>query len=418
MNRFLLLGISGEGVCAFARAAEGLGASLVAIHEASDATSDQASVTATRVSFDVPDRASQEVLEGLSGEALQGVLAYGHRAAAVAALVAHARGLEWHPFEGVQAAADALLARGRWIALGLPTAWFAGVPSGSPLDTVADRLRLPCVVKAAIGRGAMGTQRADSFDACARALERLRERLEHLGPTGPPHHMCDAIVEGLVPGAEFALDGIMVRGVLHVLAIWENWGAEDAGWSGEPTFVTPPLLSAERQRLMAGVIAHAVLALGLGHGPVSATCRVNDEGIFVLDVVPWVANGARARALRFVDDRGSSVSLEELLLRQASGESLDVYAREGRAAGVLWLAAPTAGRLRWLGGIDAALRVQHIDQVIVTAQPGQLIEPSRSARAAAGAIVARAPDTDSAVRALIEASRAVTWTIDAVPPQE
>ena len=62
-------------------------------------------------------------------------------------------------------------------------------------------------------------------------------------------------------------------------------------------------------------------ALGLRHGPIHAECRVNDAGVFVLEVAARPIGGLCARALRFTRDGGATIPFEELLLRCAMGET-------------------------------------------------------------------------------------------------
>ena len=52
-------------------------------------------------------------------------------------------------------------ARGRLVAAGLPVPWFTTLELGQPLDSIAERVRFPCVVKPAVLSGSRGVMRAD-----------------------------------------------------------------------------------------------------------------------------------------------------------------------------------------------------------------------------------------------------------------
>ena len=108
------------------------------------------------------------------------------------------------------------------------------------------------------------------------------------------------LVEGFIPGREFAVEAILHHGALHVLALFDKPDPLDGPFlrrddlphavvgAGRPSSAR----SSRRSR-------SAAAALGLRHGPIHAECRVNDEGVFVLEVAARPIGGLCARALRF-----------------------------------------------------------------------------------------------------------------------
>jgi hypothetical protein len=176
------------------------------------------------------------------------------------------------------------------------------MPADATLASVADRVRFPCVVKPIIGAGAVPVPDPAAFEAaCA--------RLQGRGTL---------LVEAWVPGAEVVLQGVLTRGALHVLAVVET--------SHGPR-------TREDERLAGGMAAHAAAALGLGHGPIHAVCRINASGVFVLALAPWPMETALARSIRFATLGGApearyGITLAEILLRHAVGDNLDHYGRE------------------------------------------------------------------------------------------
>jgi hypothetical protein len=243
----------------------------------------------------------------VSQPAIDGVLATDGPAALAAAAVAGRRDLSWHPRASVEASTSPLRARGRLMAAGLPVPWFFAMPTSATLAGVADRLRFPCVVKPVEGRGAIRADDPASFEA---ACERLRARL-----AGGPD--AGLIVEAYVPGDEITLQGVLTHGAFHVLAVI-------AAGTSRPS---------DDVRMAAGMTAHAAAALGLRHGPLHAVCRVYGQEVFVLGLWPWPIQGPEASALRFATLGGADhprygITLSEILLRHALGESLDAYGRE------------------------------------------------------------------------------------------
>src|SRR5436190_13981009 len=149
-----------------------------------------------------------------------------------------------------------------------------------------------------------------------------------------------ALVEGFIPGREYALEGLMHHGELRVLAIFDKPDPLDGPFFEETIYVTPSTASSDVQRAVVETVGRAARAIGLKHGPVHAECRVNDQGVFVLEVAARPIGGLCARALRF-EKRGrgsfqgdSPISLEELLLRHSVGESPEEWGRESLASGV------------------------------------------------------------------------------------
>lgn len=264
-----------------------------------------------------------DLVDDPSAPAVDGVLAADEDSAPIAADAAARLGLPWHARAGVETAIDPLLARGRLMALGLPVPWFFTMSADATLASVADRVRFPCVVKSAAGRGAIRADDPAAFEAaCERhgRTETGRSGHREHGHTPQTRGAADPglIVEGYVPGGEIVLQGVLTRGALHVLAIVETW---------------PGLRTPEDERRAAGLVAHASAALGLGHGPVHAVCRVNAGGVSMLMLAPWPMDARLARSLRFATVGGAAdvrdgISLTEILLRHAIGEDLDCYGRE------------------------------------------------------------------------------------------
>ena len=142
---------------------------------------------------------------------------------------------------------------------------------------------------------------------------------------------------------------------------------------------------------------------GLHHGPIHAECRVNPDGVFVLEVAARPIGGLCARALRFgvrsrfsrsgLDARENRdlTPLEELLLRHALGEDPAPYQREEAASGVMMIPIPKRGILRHVEGVEEARAVDGIDEIHITAKPDQLLVPLPEGASYLGFIFARAP---------------------------
>jgi hypothetical protein len=109
---------------------------------------------------------------------------------------------------------------------------------------------------------------------------------------------------------------------------------------------------------------------------VHAEVRVNEEGIWILEIAARSIGGLCARVLT----HSLGTSLEELILRQALGEPLGEV-RDSIASGVMMIPIPRRGIYHGVDGLDAALAVPGITGITITAQKGRSSRRPRRARA-------------------------------------
>jgi hypothetical protein len=228
-----------------------------------------------------------------------------------------------------------------------------------------------------------------------------------------------ALIEGFIPGREFAVVGLMRHGTLQVLAIFDKPDPLDGPFFEETVYLTPSSAPAETQRAIVDGVGRAAQALGLRHGPIHAECRVNADGVFVLEVAARPIGGLCARALRFqsaISNQQSAVPLEELLLHHALGEDPAPYSREDAASGVMMIPIPKRGILRRVDGLDEARAVARIDEIHITAKPDQLLVPLPEGASYLGFIFARGDRTGQVEQALRAAQARLVFTIDSEVP--
>jgi len=261
------------------------------------------------------------------------------------------------------------------------------VPGFSRFPVDADPRRLlaadavglpsPWVLKPLALSASRGVIRADTAEEFVRAFERIRAllRTPEVGVLREEtSHFIQ--VESYVEGAEIAVEGIVDRGRLRILAIFDKPDPLVGPFFEETIYVTPSRLAAETQQHVIQTLGRAVQALGLHHGPLHAELRINREGVWVMEVAARPIGGLCSRALRFriplVDD---NVSLEELLLRLALGLDVSRIYRENAAAGVMMIPIPQAGFYQKTQGVDEALATPGIEEIHITAKVSQKLVP-------------------------------------------
>jgi biotin carboxylase len=418
MSRVLLLATTtGYQARAFREAAERRGIELVLATDRCHVLEDPWRDGAVPVRFHDEPSSLAAIVEAARSRPLDGVLALGDRPTILAALAAEALDLPGHSPGAARVAANKLRTREALRDAGLPVPWFRSVSlDENPADLAGD-VEYPCVVKPLSLSGSRGVIRANDPEELVAAIARvarLLRRTEIRALRDPAHDRI--IVEGFIPGEEFAVEGLVDHGVLSVLGIFDKPEPLDGPFFEETIYVTPSTASAARQAGIVRALREAVRALGLRHGPVHAECRTNDGEEYVLEVAARPIGGLCARALRFEGLGPGPLPLEELLLAHAARESVTNARREAAASGVMMMPISRAGYYRGVEGVDEARSVPYIDDLLVTAKPDQLMEPLPEGSSYLGFVFARAPEPGAVERALREAFAKLRFVIAAPVP--
>jgi len=157
------------------------------------------------------------------------------------------------------------------------------------------------------------------------------------------------------------------EGVLRVLAIFDKPDPLEGPYFEETIYVTPSRLSATEQWAIEQSFVGAVRALGLTHGPVHGEFRLNENGVWPIEVAARPIGGLCARALRFVlPDVGETIGLEELILRHELGYVGGGALRESAASGVMMIPVPHSGILEKVEGEEEARTTPGITSLEIT----------------------------------------------------
>ena len=235
-------------------------------------------------------------------------------------------------------------------AAGLPSPPFRVCRFAEEAAAVARELDFPVVVKPLALAGSRGVMRADDAASFVAAVERLGRLLSDPAVAADCGGTADRyLVEGYIPGEEVALEGLLVPrpggggGALQVLALFDKPDPLEGPFFEETIYVTPSALPAARQEEIRRVSERAARAIGLSRGPVHVELRLNASGAFPIDIAARTIGGHCARSLRFDVGAGEAgASLEEVVLRQATGLPLDRLEREPAASGVMMIPTPGA----------------------------------------------------------------------------
>lgn len=302
---------------------------------------------------------------------VDGILALGDRPAVAAAYVARGLGIRYNHPAAVQACRSKLRMREIFQDAGLHVPWFRPLPLQPAPEPSLLGISYPCVLKPLSLSASQGVVRANSREEFIAAAARIRRLLDspEIRATREPN-LDQILIEGYIPGREVAVEGLLTNGELRVLAIFDKPDPLEGPYFEETIYVTPSRLVEAQQREIERCASDAVRALGLSHGPIHAEFRVNDDGVWPLEVAPRPIGGLCARSLRFAphaSDR-SLIGLEELLLRHTLELPGSDWPRERNASGVMMIPVPKNGVLEKIAGEEAARSVPGITSLEITAR--------------------------------------------------
>jgi biotin carboxylase len=346
--------------------------------------------------FRDPARAVRHVRRLAEARPLEAVIPTDDATVSVAAHVAQALSLPHNSIAAAEAARDKHRMRQLLQAAGAPTPWFRLCSVDDDAALLAASVSYPCVVKPTCLSGSRGVIRANNAAEFIAAFARVTRLLAGMGQR-------EILVEGYLPGAEYALEGLLRAGALTTLAIFDKPDPLEGPFFEETLYVTPSRASAEAQAAIQACAQTAAAALGLREGAVHAEVRVNTQGAWLVEMAARSIGGLCSQILRFTHD--ADVSLEELILRQALGLALPGVERERTAGGVLMIPIPQAGTLLGVTGVEAAQAVPGIESVEITARPNYPLVPLPEGESYLGFIFARA-ETPAAVEAALRQAHA------------
>lgn len=315
----------------------------------------------------------------------------------LAARVCAMLGLAHNPPAAVQLARRKDLARACLTRAGVMAPRYQRIDLRQAWMPQCAQFEFPCVVKPVALSASRGVIRANNPQELECALGRVQRLLATVQEVTERDTL---LVEAFIPGIEVAVEGLLTAGDLTILAIFDKPDSLDGPYFEETYYITPSRLSAAVQQGIAQQVGAACRAYGLRTGPIHAECRINSQGVWILEVAARTIGGLCARLLRF----GTGYGLEELVLTHALGFTLDMQTRAG-AAGVLMIPTPAAGILRRVEGLRAAEQVAYIDEVVISVRVGNELVPLPEGASYLGFIFSHAP-TPTAVEAALRAAHA------------
>ena len=339
-----------------------------------------------------PEFSAERIVAYAGEHPLDGVVAADDQGVVMAAIAAHELGLRHNSPEAVAATRDKSVMRRAFFNGGVPQPRYRVVGSQDDVGAACEIVGFPVILKPVSLAGSQGVIRIDEPEDVPAVVKRVRAIASDAG--------CDPdealLVEGFVPGAEVALEGLLIDGQLEVLAIFDKPDPLDGPYFEETMLVTPSRLEGAVQERLATLVSQAAAAMGLRHGPVHAEARVAGDRVIILEVAARSVGGLCGRSLRFGP---LGTSLEVLLLQSALGYSVGPQERPA-ASGVMMLPIERAGTLAGVGGRERALAVEGITDLTLAIPVGGEVKPLPEGGRYLGFLFARGPNPSHVEQAL------------------
>ncbi|MGH7227790.1 MAG: ATP-grasp domain-containing protein [Nitrospiraceae bacterium] len=396
---------------AFLEAAQRLNLDVAVGTEGVPALAKQESSAVLPLDFRHVEDSVRKAVEFSLHHPIDAVLGVDDHTAILAAHISAALGLLHNSVASVAAAGNKHRMRSILHQQGVPVPRFAVFPIDGDPAAFASQVACPCVLKPLILSASCGVIRANDEQEFVGAFRRVATLLRGLGMAEREDGGRQILVEDFVQGRELALEGLLTDGQLRLLALFDKPDPLDGPFFEETIYVTPSRLPTRLQQDIVTCAARAANALGLREGPVHGEFRVNDRGVWVIEMAARSIGGRCSQTLRFAAD----MSLEELLLRHALRMDIPSFEREKHAAGVMMLPISYGGILREVRGQAEARAVQGIEELTITVQPGQELVPLPEGTRYLGFLMARADSPEAVEVSLREAYRRLDVVVSAVP---
>ena len=403
----------------FQAAADKLGATLAYVTDRCSRLDDPWNDQALAVHFELPEGAAGAVLEAERGLRVDAILAVGDRPTVAAAYVARGLGLAHNHPASVETCRSKLRMREVLREGGLPTPWFRAVPLQPLPEPSLLGITYPCVLKPISLSASQGVTRANNREEFLAGAARLKQLLDSPEILATRERNRDQmIVEGYLEGREVAVEALLTEGVLRVLAIFDKPDPLVGPYFEETIYVTPSRLTPAEQRGVEAALVACVRVIGLTHGPVHAEFRLNEKGIWPIEIAARPIGGLCAQALRFELGKDEPIGLEELLLRHALGLPGSDAHREEAASGVMMIPVPRSGVLEDVQGEKAARAAEFVTSLEITARLHDYIAAWPEGSSYLGFLFARANEPAQVEEALRKAHEKLRFKLTPRLPVE
>lgn len=319
-----------------------------------------------------PESSLKKIEELAKKKPLHAIVGVDEETVILAAMASKVLRLSYNDVSAVRATRNKYLMRRRMARAGLLCPDFRVYSIETNPEKFGTEVGYPCVLKPTFLSASQGVMRVNSPDEFGNAFRQIGKIIsDPFNRRRNPEASDQILIEDYIPGKEVAVEGILADGEFKLLAIFDKPDPLEGPYFIETIYTTPSRHKEDVQNKIIQTTMDAIKALGLTAGPVHAEMRINDQGVWMLEIAARSIGGLCSRALRF----GDGISLEELILRHAIGEDISHIEREEAAAGVMMMPVPKTGILKEVRNIESAKQIPGIENIVTTIAPEQKLEP-------------------------------------------
>ncbi len=372
-------------------------------------------VQGLHIDFQNEEQAIETILTEAGKRAFSGIIGTDDTTTELAAQVAKNLALPHNEPQAVKTAQRKDLARLCLEKSGVKIPRFDVLTTTKPLPEQNIHVDFPAVIKPVALSASRGVIRVNNEQELAQAVERVTNLLMEERQIEQSIREI-LLLEAFIPGKEVAVEAMLHNGELEVLTIFDKPDPLDGPFFEETYYLTPTSFSEKTQQEIKQTVLESCQAYGLREGPVHAECRINEKGVWILEVAARTIGGMCGRLLSL----GTGHSLEALVLLHAMGKRVEIKAMES-AAGVLMIPIPGAGILKRVEGLLQAQRVPFISDMSIEVREGYELNPLPEGNSYLGFIFAQAPTVKEAEQALRDAHACLNiviaplWKISNMP---
>lgn len=395
----------------FLDAALNLDVEVVVASEEPATTKDLSPRDTLVLNFRDPNIGTQSIREYAYTHPIAAIIGVDDDTTMLATTASAALGLRHNPISSALATRNKFHLRQTLEAKGISVPNYRRLSIDDDVERNSREISYPCILKPLSLSASRGVIRADNPKEFVPAFQRITALLNKVKETRGTDTADDPyqyiLVEDYIPGIEIALEGIFISGELKTLAFFDKPDPLEGPFFEETLYITPSRLPDSIQEEIHKATAEAATALGLRHGPIHAELRYNEKGAHLIEIAARTIGGLCSRTLKF----GMGISLEELVIRHAIGDSIESFSRENQASGVMMIPVPKAGVLGEVRGKKEARNVENIEEVNITISVGADVVPLPEGDKYLGFIFARAETPEVVEEALREAHQHLEFVI-------
>ncbi|MEH6527651.1 MAG: ATP-grasp domain-containing protein [Sneathiella sp.] len=325
----------------------------------------------------------------------------------IAATASQELGLSHNPVEAVNTCNNKYDFRRKLEVGNLWSKSFYRIDRDKDLAWQGRKLPYPMVLKPLSLSGSRGVIRVNNDNEYGVAIDRICKILDRKDIPVAADLRRFILAEEYIPGEEIAVEAVIADDTLKILAIFDKPDPLEGPYFEETIYVTPSHHSPAMIQALQEVLTDIARVLGIRQGPIHAEFRINETGIYVIEISPRSIGGLCGRLL----ETGLGMNIEELIVRLSLDEKQPDLPVVDTAQAVMMIPIPAAGTFLGLNGVRDAKEVEFVTDVVISIPVGQEIVPLPEGNQYLGFIFAEGSDLTTVETAVRSAHQKLRFDI-------